>query len=77
MKFKILLRCKDSVLKNKWEVYGTTTISGTTTTFEEFETEDRTVLQDKIKELDKEIGFENIRVVSDWTYDIGVSVGEE
>ena len=77
MKFKILLRCKDSVLKNKWEVYGTTTISGTTTTFEEFETEDRTVLQDKIKELDKEIGFENIRVVSDQTYDIAVSVGEE
>lgn len=77
MKFKILLRCKDSVLKNKWEVYGTTTISGTTATFEEFETEDRTVLQDKIKELDKEIGFENIRVVSDWTYDIAVSVGEE
>lgn len=72
MKYKILIKNSDAKLKNLWEVYGTTSV-----TFTEFETEDVNELQDKIAELDKEIGFENIRVISDVSYSIGVTVDKE
>lgn len=77
MKYKILIKNSDAKLKNLWEVYGTTSVTGSTVTFTEFETEDVNELQDKIAELDKEIGFENIRVISDVSYTIGVTVDKE
>ena len=73
MRYKILIHY-DSKLKNLWEVYGSTTVTGSTVTFTEFETDDVNELQNTITELDKQIGHENIRVISDVTYSVGVTV---
>nr|DAG45832.1 MAG TPA: hypothetical protein [Caudoviricetes sp.]DAH30149.1 MAG TPA: hypothetical protein [Caudoviricetes sp.] len=76
MTYKILIKNTQAKLKNLWEIYGSTTITGSTATFTEYSTEDITELQNKIAELDKTIGFENIRVIADVTYNIGVTVNE-
>lgn len=76
MTYKILIKNTDVKIKNLWEVYGTTTTTGSTVTFTEYSTEDTAELQNTIAELDKEIGFENIRVIADVTYTVNVSVGE-
>ena len=76
MTYKILIKNTDVKIKNLWEVYGTTTTTGSTVTFTEYSTEDTVELQNTIAELDKEIGFENIRVIADVTYTVNVSVGE-
>ena len=74
MKYKILIKYADAKLKNLWEVYGSTTVAGSTVTFTEFETDDVNELQNTITELDKQIGHENIRVISDVTYSVGITV---
>lgn len=74
MTYKIMIKNTDAKLKSLWESYGTTTISGSTVTFTEFSTDDVSVLKDEIKKLDQTIGFENIRVIADVTYDISVNV---
>lgn len=76
MAYKILIKNKEAKLKNLWEVYGSTTTTGNTVTFSEYSTEDVTELQNRIAELDKTIGFENIRVIADVTYNVGVTVDE-
>ena len=63
-------------LKNLWEIYGTTSTTGSVVTFTEYSTDDVTELQNKIAELDKTIGFENIRVIADVTYNVGITVDE-
>lgn len=77
MKYKILLKYTDAKLKSLWESYGATTVTGSTVTFKEFETEDVNELQNTIAELDKQIGHENIRVISDVTYSVDVTVDVE
>lgn len=77
MAYKIMIKNTDAKLKNLWEAYGTTTISGSTVTFIEFSTGDVSTLKNEIKKLDQTIGFENIRVIADVTYDVDVNVGEE
>ncbi len=76
MTYKILIKNTQAKLKNLWEVYGSTTTTGSTVTFSEFSTDDVTELQNKIAELDKTIGFENIRVIADVTYNVGVTVDD-
>ena len=76
MKYKILVRYKSS-LDNLWKVYGTTTSSGSTVTFTEFETEDKEELVKKIKELDSEIGNVEIRVIQDVSYNVGITCDGE
>lgn len=76
MTYKILIKNTQAKLKNLWEIYGSTTTTGNTVTFTEYSTDDVTELQNKIAELDKTIGFENIRVIADVTYNIGVTVDE-
>ena len=76
MTYKILIKNTQAKLKNLWEIYGSTTITGSTATFAEYSTEDVNELQNTISELDKTIGFENIRVIADVTYNIGVTVDE-
>ena len=76
MTYKILIKNTQTTLKNLWEIYGSTTTTGSTATFIEYSTEDVTELQNKIAELDKTIGFENIRVIADVTYNVGVTVDE-
>lgn len=76
MTYKILIKNTQAKLKNLWEIYGSTTTTGSTVTFTEYSTEDVTELQNTIAELDKTIGFENIRVIADVTYNVGVTVNE-
>lgn len=75
MTYKILIKTQVK-LKNLWEIYGTTSTTGSTVTFTEYSTEDVNELQNTIAELDKTIGFENIRVIADVTYNVGVTVDE-
>ena len=76
MAYKILIKNTQVKLKNLWEIYGTTSTTGSTVTFTEYSTEDVNKLQNTIAELDKTIGFENIRVIADVTYNVGVTVDE-
>ena len=76
MIYKILIKNTQAKLKNLWEIYGSTTTTGSTVTFTEYSTDDVTELQNQIAELDKTIGFENIRVIADVTYNVGVTVEE-
>lgn len=76
MTYKILIKNTQAKLKNLWEIYGTTSTTGSTVTFTEYSTEDVNKLQNTIAELDKTIGFENIRVIADVTYNVGITVDE-
>ena len=76
--YKILIKYDNDKL-NLWMPYGTTTTSTTgKSEFTEFETDDVTVLKETILKLDKEHGFEKIRVVEDVTvnFSVDVVVGE-
>ena len=76
--YKILIKYDNDKL-NLWMPYGTTTTSTTgNSAFTEFETDDVTVLKETILKLDKEYGFEKIRVVEDVTvnFSVDVIVGE-
>ena len=72
--YKILIKYDNDKL-NLWMPYGTTTTSTTgNSAFTEFETDDVTVLKETILKLDKEYGFEKIRVVEDKTVNFTVDV---
>ena len=72
--YKILIKYDNDKL-NLWMPYGTTTTSTTgKSEFTEFETDDVTVLKETILKLDKEYGFEEIRVVEDVTVNFSVDV---
>lgn len=76
--YKILIKY-DNDKFNLWMPYGTTTTSTTgKSEFIEFETDDITVLKETILKLDKEYGFEKIRIVEDVTvtFDVNVAVDE-
>ena len=72
--YKILINY-DNDKFNPWMPYGTTTTSTTgNSAFTEFETDDVTVLKETILKLDKEYGFEKIRVVEDVTVNFSVDI---
>ena len=72
--YKILIKYDNDKL-NLWMPYGTTTTSTTgNSAFTEFETDDVVVLKETILKLDKEHGFEEIRVVEDVTVNFTVDV---
>ena len=72
--YKILIKY-DNDKFNLWMPYGSTTTSTTgKSEFTEFETDDVTVLKETILKLDKEHGFEKIRVVEDVTVNFTVDV---
>ena len=72
--YKILIKY-DNDKFNFWMPYGTTTTSTTgKSEFTEFETDDVTALKETILKLDKEHGFEEIRVVEDVTVNFTVDV---
>lgn len=74
MKYKILTKYTSALNKDFYEIYNITDDSDNVVVFE---TSDLDELKTKVKELDKEIGYKNIMIVSDLTYDILVSIGEE
>ena len=72
--YKILIKY-DNDKFNLWMPYGSTTTSTTgKSEFTEFETDDVAVLKETILKLDKEHGFEKIRVVEDVTVNFSVDV---
>ena len=72
--YKIFIKYDNDKL-NLWIPYGSTTTSTTgKSEFTEFETDDVTVLKETILKLDKEYGFEKIRVVEDVTVNFSVDV---
>ena len=72
--YKILIKYDNDKL-NLWMPYGTTATSTTgKSEFTEFETDDVTVLKETVLKLDKEYGFEKIRVVEDVTVNFSVDV---
>lgn len=76
--YKILIKY-DNDKFNLWMPFGSTTTSTTgKSEFTEFETDDVTVLKETILKLDREYGFEKIRVVEDVTvtFDVNVAVDE-
>lgn len=74
MKYKILTKYTSVLNKDFYEIFSIVDESGNVVVFE---TSDLDELKTKVKELDKEIGYKNIMIVSDLTYDILVSIGEE
>ena len=42
----------------------------------EYSTDDLDELKNTIKELDREYGYKNIRVIKDVTYNVGITVDE-
>ena len=76
--YKILIKYDNDKL-NLWMPYGSTTTSTTgKSEFTEFETDDVAILKETILKLDKEYGFEKIRVVEDVTvnFSVDVAVGD-
>ena len=72
--YKILIKY-DNDKFNLWMPYGTTiTSTAGKSEFTEFQTDDVTVLKETILKLDKEHGFEKIRVVEDVTVNFSVDV---
>ena len=72
--YKILIKY-DNYKFNLWMPYGTTATSTTgNSAFTEFETDDVKVLKETILKLDKEYGFEKIRVVEDVTVNFSVDI---
>lgn len=74
MKYKILTKYTSVLNKDFYEIYSIVDESGNVVIFE---TSDLDELKTRVKELDKEIGYKNIMIVSDLTYDILVSIGED
>lgn len=74
MKYKILTKYTSVLNKDFYEIFSIVDESGNVVIFE---TSDLDELKTKVKELDKEVGYKNIMIVSDLTYDILVSIGEE
>ena len=86
MVYKILIKYDKSPSQtNLWQAYGTETVTTNTTAtssiskaeFEEFSTEDVSVLEEEVKKLDAEYGHNNIRVIADVEYSVSVDVVEE
>ena len=76
--YKILIKYDNDKL-NLWMPYGSTTTSTTgKSEFTEFETDNVETLKETILKLDKEYGFEKIRIVEDVTvtFDVNVAVKE-
>lgn len=69
--YKILIKYTSASKKTFWYSHETIQEDGTSM---KFETDDLEVLKAEINKLDKQIGFENIRVVDDIDYDVLVSV---
>lgn len=86
MVYKILIKYDKSPSQtNLWQAYVTETVTTNTTAtfsvskteFEEFSTEDVSVLEEEVKKLDAEYGHNNIRVIADVEYSVSVDVVEE
>ena len=73
--YKILIKYNSVLGKEFYQMYQIQT-EGSPSELIEYSTDDLDELKNTIKELDREYGYNNIRVIADVTYDIGVSIDE-
>ena len=74
--YKILIKYSSDKITNLWQAYGSSTTSTTgSTSFTEFETDDIEVLKSELIKLDKEHGFDSVKVIKeiDVTYTVDVA----
>lgn len=73
MKYKILTKYTSVLKKDFYELYKVPVV-GNSQELVDFETDNLEVLKTEIKKIDKSMGFDNIRIIADVTYDIGIKV---
>lgn len=69
--YGILIRYKSTSNKTFWYDYEVEQEDGTTAPFL---TSDKTLLESEIKKLDQKIGFENLKIIDDISYVVGVEI---
>ena len=73
--YKILIKYNSVLGREFYQMYQIHT-EGSPSELIEYSTDDLDELKNTIKELDREYGYNNIRVIADVTYDIGVTIDE-
>lgn len=73
--YKILIKYNSVLGREFYQMYQIQT-EGTPSELIEYSTDDLDELKNTIKELDREYGYKNIRVIKDVTYNIGITVDE-
>ena len=73
--YKILIKYNSVLGREFYQMYQIQT-EGSPSELIEYSTDDLDELKNTIKELDREYGYNNIRVIADVTYDIGVTIDE-
>ena len=64
--YKILIKYPSDKITNLYQAYGNSTTSTTgSTSFTEFETDDIDVLKSELIKLDKEHGFDSVKVIKE------------
>jgi len=77
MKYSIQIRKESTLTTPLWTDYGSTTTVDNTTSFIPYSTEDISELQDKLKELDKIYGYENIRAIAVPDFNVEITILQE
>lgn len=73
--YKILIKYNSVLGREFYQMYQIQT-EGSPSELIEYSTDDLGELKNTIKELDREYGYKNIRVIKDVTYNVGVTVNE-
>lgn len=73
--YKILIKYNSVLGREFYQMYQIQT-EGTPSELIEYSTDDLDELKNTIKELDREYGYKNIRVIKDVTYNVGIIVDE-
>lgn len=73
--YKILIKYNSVLGREFYQMYQIQT-EGSLSELIEYSTDDLDELKNTIKELDREYGYKNIRVIKDVTYNVGITVDE-
>lgn len=73
--YKILIKYNSVLGREFYQMYQIQT-EGSPSELIEYSTDDLDELKNTIKELDREYGYKNIRVIKDVTYNVGITVDE-
>lgn len=73
--YKILIKYNSVLGREFYQMYQIQT-EGTPSELIEYSTDDLDELKNTIKELGREYGYKNIRVIKDVTYNVGITVDE-
>lgn len=73
--YKILIKYNSVLGREFYQMYQIQT-EGSPSELIEYSTDDLGELKNTIKELDREYGYKNIRVIKDVTYNVGIIVDE-